>query len=118
MTMIDQESSTALHRDAEAVAGPHTARKKSRAPSAGDLWLPLSDFWAIGEDDLQWIVYRRARKKDGSFGAWRPVKFFTSRDLILERLPRLVYGDRQADHAALEVIATWPAVHPDLRIRR
>lgn len=94
------------------------SRRKSRAPSAGDLWLPLSDFWAIGEDDLQWILYRRAAKKAGGFGAWRPVKFFTHRDTMLNRLPRLVYGDRQPDHAALEVIATWPAVHPDRRRRR
>lgn len=43
----------------------------------------VSGNWAVGADDLQWILYRRLRK-NGELG-WRAVSFVRSKRSILER---------------------------------
>lgn len=38
--------------------------------------------WAVGADNLQWILYRRYE------GGWRPISFVRSEQSILERCMR------------------------------
>ena len=104
--------------EADHAEGANPPRPKSRVPSAGDLWLPLNDLWAVGEDDQQWILFQRTRKANGAFGNWRARRFHVDREPLVEvSLRPLVFGDQQ-QHAALEVIATWPARHSDNRPRK
>jgi hypothetical protein len=41
--------------------------------------------WALGNDSLQWILYRRRSKANGG---WYPVSFVSSTRAVLERCGR------------------------------
>jgi hypothetical protein len=48
--------------------------------------LRVSGDWALGADDLQWILYRRHSRASGD--TWDPVSFVRSERGILERCMR------------------------------
>jgi hypothetical protein len=52
----------------------------------------ISGDWALGADELQWIVYRRHRRKGGD--SWDRIKFIRStREHLAYRLTQLALAD-------------------------
>lgn len=50
-------------------------------------WL-LSDEWAVDTDPYNWILLRRAKKKDGSRGRWAPAGYYPTAEQLLQSLYR------------------------------
>ena len=48
------------------------------------VFLTLGPDWAIGHDELQWIVYRRRKRQDASY--WNPVGYINSNRDVLCRV--------------------------------
>jgi len=59
----------------------------------------VSGDWALGADNLQWILYRNDHRKSGS---WTPLSFVSSERTILERCMR-EKGCPENDRAGLLV---------------
>jgi hypothetical protein len=78
-----------------------------RSEAASVISIRLSMDWAIGSDCLQWIVYRRRKRRDKRY--WNPVGYIGSNKAILLRVLRenSVQTHKQGDKALRELPETF-----------
>ena len=81
----------------------------------GSAPLPIGPGWALGADNLQWIVLR-ARRHRGCV-KWQPVAFVGSTRAVLARILRENGGElspegESALNALNPTFRAWRALHP------
>ena len=77
------------------------------------IFLRLGRDWALGYDALQWIVYRRRKRREERY--WNPVGYVTRRDtlwrLLREKRCTIDTQAIQAIHRLPPTFNDWTAPH-------
>lgn len=64
----------------------------------------LNDYWGVDTDSYNWILYRRADKKDGTMSGWREVGYYPTPEKLLGGLLRKVMRQSEKSPDFIEYV--------------